>query len=50
MKAKIPNVLEAEVKPKPGLGTQLAVIGRSLSGATIEIHRDPTVVKPVKFG
>jgi hypothetical protein len=41
--------LKAAVKPKPGLGTQLAAIGRSLNGVHIEIRRDPTPVKPAKF-
>jgi hypothetical protein len=53
MKAKIRTnlkaTLKATVKPKPGLGTQLAAIGRSLAGANIELRRDPTPVKPTKF-
>ena len=47
--AEIRTILEAAVKPKLGLGTQLAAIGRSLGGATIEIRRDTTPVKPAKF-
>jgi antitoxin FitA len=43
------TILEAAVKPKLGLGTQLAAIGRSLGGLNIEIRRDPTPVKPAKF-
>jgi hypothetical protein len=48
MKAKIRTILVAAFKPKLGLGSQLAAIGRSLNGAHIEIRRDPTPVKPAK--
>jgi antitoxin FitA len=47
--AEIRYILETAVKPKLGLGTQLAEIGRSLGGVSIEIRRDPTPVKPAKF-
>lgn len=47
--AEIRYILEATVKPKLGLGTQLAAIGRSLGGANIDIRRDSTPVKPAKF-
>jgi plasmid stability protein len=47
--AEIRTILEAAVKPKLGLGTQLAAIGRSIGGANIEIRRDPTPVKPARF-
>jgi hypothetical protein len=49
MKAKIRTILVAAVKPKLGLGIQLAEIGRSVGGANIEIRRDLTPVKPVTF-
>jgi antitoxin FitA len=49
MKVKKRTSLEAAVKPKLGLGTQLAAIGRRLKGVHIEIRRDPTPVKPAKF-
>jgi antitoxin FitA len=47
--AEIRYILEATVKPKLGLGTQLAAIGHSLGGANIDIRRDATPVKPAKF-
>jgi plasmid stability protein len=47
--AEIRYILETAVKPKLGLGTQLAAISRSLGGASIDISRDPTPVKPAKF-
>jgi hypothetical protein len=49
MKVKKRNFLKTNVKPKPGLGTQLALIGYSLGGADIDIRRDPKPVKPAKF-
>jgi hypothetical protein len=49
MKLKKRTTLEAAVKPKLGLGTQLAAIGRSLGGVSIDISRDPTPVKSAKF-
>jgi hypothetical protein len=49
MKAKKRTTLKAAVKPKLGLGTQLAAIGRSLGGANIDIRRAPTPVKPAKL-
>jgi hypothetical protein len=49
MKAKIPAVLKVTVKPKLGLGSQLAAIGRSLGGVNIEIRRDPTPMKLAMF-
>jgi antitoxin FitA len=47
--AEIRHILEASVKPKLGLGTQLAAIGRSMGGVHIDIQRDPTPVKPAVF-
>ncbi len=47
--AEIRTILEAAVKPKLGLGTQLAAIGRSVGGVNIDLRRDTTPVKPVKF-
>jgi hypothetical protein len=49
MKKKTRNTPVAAVKPKLGLGTQLAAIGRSLGGTSIDIRRDLTPVKPARF-
>jgi antitoxin FitA len=47
--AEIRQILEASVKPRLGLGTQLAAIGRSVGGVHIDIRRDPTPVKSAVF-
>ena len=47
--AEIRLILEAAVRPKLGMGTALAAIGRSLGGADIKITRDATPVKAAIF-
>ncbi|MGB4118355.1 MAG: plasmid stability protein [Polaromonas sp.] len=47
--AEIRYILEAAVRPKQGMGTALAAIGRSLGGADIKIARDATPVKAAVF-
>jgi antitoxin FitA len=47
--AEIRDILENAVRPKVGMGTALAAIGRSLGGADIKIARDATPVKAAVF-
>ena len=47
--AEIRDILENAVRPKLGMGTALAAIGRSLGGADIKIARDTTPVKAAVF-
>lgn len=47
--AEIRDILENSVRPRVGLGTQLAMIGRSLGGVEFPITRDTTPVKPASF-
>ena len=47
--AEIRAILENAVRPKFGLGTALAAIGRELGGVELDITRDTTPVKIVSF-
>lgn len=47
--AEIRNILEAAVRPKLGMGSALAAIGRNLGGSDIQIARDKTPVKAAGF-
>ncbi|BDT68353.1 antitoxin FitA [Comamonadaceae bacterium OS-1] len=47
--AEIRAILEAAVRPRLGMGTALAAIGRSLGGVELDIRRDTTPVVPAEF-
>ena len=47
--AEIRNILETAVLPKLGIGTELAAIGRSLSGVDLDFGRDATPVDMARF-
>jgi antitoxin FitA len=47
--AEVRHILESAVRPKVGLGSALAAIGRSLGGVEFELHRDPNPVRPAQF-
>ncbi|MEY4882860.1 MAG: hypothetical protein RIS34_714 [Pseudomonadota bacterium] len=47
--AEIRNILEAAVRPRFGMGTALAAIGRSVGGVELDIRRDNTPVAPAGF-
>lgn len=47
--AEIRSILENAVKPKLGMGTALAAIGRGLGGARLDIKRDARPVVPASF-
>ena len=48
--AEIRNILESAVRPKVGIGTALAAIGRGLGGVKLRVQRDSTPVEPARFG
>lgn len=47
--AEIRNILESAVRPKIGLGSALAAIGRSLGGVELDIRRDSTPTVAASF-
>lgn len=47
--AEIRNILESVVRPKVGMGSALAAIGRSLGSVELGIQRDTTPVVPASF-
>ncbi|MGH8820447.1 MAG: FitA-like ribbon-helix-helix domain-containing protein [Rhodoferax sp.] len=47
--AEIRNILESAVRPRVGLGSALATIGRSLGGVELDLRRDPAPVAPAQF-
>ena len=47
--AEIRNILESAVRPKVGIGTALAAIGRGLGGVELDLRRDSTPVAPAGF-
>lgn len=47
--AEIRNILESVVRPKVGIGSALAAIGRSLGGVELDLRRDATPVAPAGF-
>jgi plasmid stability protein len=47
--AEIRSILESAVRPKVGLGSKLAAIGRAAGGIDIEFPRDASPVKPATF-
>lgn len=47
--AEIRSILENATRPKLGIGTALATIGRSLGGVELDIRRDSTPVAPAGF-
>ena len=47
--AEIRYILETAVRPKLGMGTALAALGRSLGGIDLNIARNKTAVKPASF-
>ena len=47
--AEIRSILEAAVRPKLGIGSALAAIGRSLGGVEIDLRRDSSRVVAAKF-
>lgn len=47
--AEIRSILESAVRPKVGMGSVLAAIGRSLGGVDLDTRRDPTPVAPASF-
>lgn len=46
---EIRQILEEAVRPKAGLGSELASIGQSVGGIELVIRRDRTSVVPAKF-
>lgn len=47
--AEVRDILEAAVRPRVGLGTALAAIGRAVGGVELALKRDPAPVKPASF-
>lgn len=47
--AEIRHILENAVRPKVGIGTALAAIGRSVGGLELDLRRDTTPVVPASF-
>ena len=48
--AEIRHILENAVRPKVGIGSALAAIGRSLGGVELDLQRDKSPVAPASFG
>ena len=46
---EIRHILENAVCPKVGIGSALAVIGRSLGAVDLDLQRDASSVKPASF-
>ncbi len=47
--AEIRHILENAVRPKVGIGSALAAIGRSLGGVELDLQRDASPVVPASF-
>lgn len=47
--AEVRAILEAAVRPRAGLGTRLAAIGRAVGGVELAIERDPRPIEPAAF-
>ena len=47
--SEVRHILESAVRPKVGLGSTLAAIGRGLGGFDLELQRDPSPVRPAQF-
>ena len=49
--AEIRAILDAAVKPpeKTGIGSALAALGRRFRGVELEVERDPTPARPMRF-
>jgi plasmid stability protein len=47
--AEIRYILESAVRPKLGIGSALANIGRSVGGVDLEFQRDKTPVELARF-
>lgn len=47
--AEIRSILESAVRPRLGIGSALAAIGRSVGGVELVIRRDATHVDAAKF-
>lgn len=47
--AEIRAILEEAVRPRVGLGAQLAAIGERLGGVELETKRDRTGIVPANF-
>jgi antitoxin FitA len=47
--AEIRSILELVVRPKLGMGSALAAIGRKLGGVELNIQRDLTPARPASF-
>lgn len=47
--SEIRTILENAVRPKVGLGTKLAEIGRDIGGIEFEVSRDKAPVNPAAF-
>jgi len=47
--AEIRDILNAAVRPRVGIGSALAAIGRDLGGVELELRRDPEPARPASF-
>ncbi|OIQ78861.1 antitoxin FitA [mine drainage metagenome] len=47
--AEIRLILEHAVRPKIGIGSAIAAIGRSVGGVELDLRRDNTPVKPAEL-
>ena len=47
--AEIRDILETAVRPRVGLGSALAAIGRSVDGVELDLRRKRSPVKPASF-
>ena len=47
--AEIRLILEQAVRPKIGIGSAIAAIGRSVGGVELDLRRDNTPVKPAEL-
>jgi antitoxin FitA len=47
--AEIRDILETTVRPRVGLGSALAAIGRSVGGVELDLRRKRSPVKPASF-
>jgi len=47
--AEIRDILESAVRPRVGLGSALAAIGRSVGGVELDLRRKRSPVKPASF-
>ena len=47
--AEVRHILENAVRPKVGLGSAMAAIGRRLGGVELDLQRDTSPARPVQF-